>query len=500
MNGSHNASVLTPADAAAQTASAPARAGGQTSLTRTDAGVEIPLVDWGSLALRAGRVGPVLPHMAWLLRFPDAVSEPAIVDEARRMAALPYGLGRRIVAPRIPGGRHRWRQEASPPPPDISTRPLVGADALAAWLDRQLGVPLDPERGAGWRIAAAPTGDGGTAVLVVVHHLFGTGGGIVGALYGDEETDPTAGTTEARFTVENDFTLWREALGVADRLRLGLVGVAQLAGAAIRRRTDGPPEPQRPQEPLRPHEQGAGGPLRPPRGRDRTRRPPSNLRVAAAATVSAQAWDEAAASHGGSGNTLLAAVCANLLRRARVARGARTDRTLRLLLPVDLTDRDVARAVRSSGPAAAMTTAEVVLEGGPPVHTDLARLRARMKAAFIADSQRAPSVRGASDAMRLLPERLVFHAAARAAVRFDGCASNVGVVPPGMLRLGSHVADEVAMFGFPIGNETIAALIRYRDRVSVTVVTDPLRLGPAADLRAWLDEELAAWGLPEVVW
>lgn len=42
---------------------------------RTDPGVEIPLVDWGSLALRAGRVGPVLPHMAWLLRFPDEVTE-----------------------------------------------------------------------------------------------------------------------------------------------------------------------------------------------------------------------------------------------------------------------------------------------------------------------------------------------------------------------------------------------------------------------------------------
>ena len=48
---------------------------------RTDPGVEIPLVDWGSLALRAGRVGPVLPHMAWLLRFPDELTLSLIWPE-----------------------------------------------------------------------------------------------------------------------------------------------------------------------------------------------------------------------------------------------------------------------------------------------------------------------------------------------------------------------------------------------------------------------------------
>jgi hypothetical protein len=56
------------------------------------------------------------------------------------------------------------------------------------------------------------------------------------------------------------------------------------------------------------------------------------------------------------------------------------------------------------------------------------------------------------------------------------------------------------LLGFPIGNEALTALIRYRDRVAVGVVTDPLRLGPAADLRAWLTEELDAWGLTDVVW
>jgi hypothetical protein len=184
-----------------------------------------------------------------------------------------------------------------------------------------------------------------------------------------------------------------------------------------------------------------------------------------------------------------------------MARGGSADRTLRLLLPVDLRDRDVANTdALSSGPTAQMTTAAVLLPGGPPAHGDLRELRERMKAAFVADTGTAPVVRGAGDAMRLLPEALTFRVAARAAQQFDGCASNVGPVPRPMLSLGSHEARDVALLGFPIGNEAVTVLIRWRDRVTVSVVTDPLRLGPAADLRAWLAAELDAWGLADVVW
>ena len=56
------------------------------------------------------------------------------------------------------------------------------------------------------------------------------------------------------------------------------------------------------------------------------------------------------------------------------------------------------------------------------------------------------------------------------------------------------------MLGFPIGNEALTVLIRHGERISVSVLTDPLRLGVAADLRAWLAEELDASGLAGVVW
>lgn len=466
--------------------SAPAAA--QTSALGASAA--IPLADWASLALRAGRVGPNLPNMAWALRFPDALSRETLEEEARRLAATPYGFGRRIAPPRLPGGRPRWVPAPEPPPVALATTTAQGPAGLAGWLDRQLGVPLDPEYDAGWRLAATHLDDGGTAVLVSCHHLFGTARGVLGALY-DDDLDPTIGTTETPFERASRFTLWDEARGIGERIRLGLRGLAELprelASALRKRRRTG-------------ERHDGPAPLKAPRGRDRTRRPSSGLRVAAVASMPATAWDDAAARRGGTGNTLLAAVSANLLRRARIARGGPAGRTLRLSLPVDLRDRDAADMGLGSGPTAQLTTAAVVLPGGPPAHGDLREVRARMKAAFVADTGTTPVVRGAGDAARLLPEPVTFQFAAAAAKAFDGCASNIGNVPERMPCIGSHEASDAAMLGFPIGNEALTALIRYRDRLTVGVVTDPDRLGPAADLRAWLAEELDAWGLSGAVW
>jgi diacylglycerol O-acyltransferase len=454
-----------------------------------DPSAAIPLADWASLALRAGRVGPNLPNMGWVVRFPDEIPREELEAEARRLAATPYGFGRRIAPPRLPAGRPRWVPAPEAPPIVLAEAPTIGSAGLAAWLDRQLGVPLDPEYDAGWRLAATPVDDGGTVVVVSCHHIFGTARGLLDTLYGDDE-DPTVGTTETPFTSASRFTTCDEARGIAERIRLGMRGLAQLPGelaSALRERGDGA--------------SAAGpAPLKAPRGRDRSRRPSSGLRAVAIASFPAVAWDDAAARRGGTGNTLLAAVTANILRRARIARGGPVQRALRVLLPVDLRERDVAMGTASSGPAAQLTTAAVLLPGGPPAYGDLRDVRARMKAAFLADTGTAPVVRGAGDAARLLPEPLTFQFAAHAAKSFDGCASNIGAVPGGMLTIGPHEASDAAMLGFPIGNEALVALIRYGDRLTIAVATDPDRLGPAADLRARLVEELAGWGLTDAVW
>jgi hypothetical protein len=72
-----------------------------------------------------------------------------------------------------------------------------------------------------------------------------------------------------------------------------------------------------------------------------------------------------------------------------------------------------------------------------------------------------------------------------------------------MRRLGPYEASELQMMGFPIGNEALIGLVRYRTgsgvACSMTVITDPERLGPNGNIRAWLAEELAAWGITDVV-
>jgi hypothetical protein len=68
-----------------------------------------------------------------------------------------------------------------------------------------------------------------------------------------------------------------------------------------------------------------------------------------------------------------------------------------------------------------------------------------------------------------------------------------------MLRLGEHRASHATMIGFPIGNEIIAALMRSGEEITMTVCTDPVRMGTDSNLREWLAEELAAWGIHDVL-
>jgi hypothetical protein len=457
---------------------------------------EIPLVEWGTLALRAGRREPVLPHMGWMLRFPELVGRHEIEAEARRIASSPYGLGRRIAPARIFGGRPRWVQSTAAPAVAFSPVTTAEGDALAAWIDGHLSVRLDPEFGTGWHVAATHTDAGDTVVIFIVHHLFGIARPLVGAIYAPDTEDPTFGTTGLRFDdPASDYNLRAELHGLRERYRLGFRGVAQLRELAAHAR-----------EERRKRRIGLQDPsgferLDPPRGRDRTRRPLGPRRVTAFAFMPATQWDETAKRWGGTANSLAIAVAANLLRRARQARGGPSERPLQLVLPMDVTQTAERSKRLQAGLSAeqVMTTAQLVLPGGAPAHGDLSEVRARTKAAFKADAETAPSIRGVPDAARLLPERLTLAAAKRAAVAFDGCVSHVGTLPENMMRLGPHEATQAVMFGFPIGNESLTGLMRCGDMICLSTTTDPERMGRDANLRVWLAEELHAWGFGDVV-
>jgi hypothetical protein len=450
-------------------------------------GVELGLVEWGNLALRAGRVNTNYPHMAWLLRFDEELTAQELKDEARRLGTNPYGFGRRLVSSRLPGGRMRWRQCDNVPPVEFNEH---GVKDWRDWVEGKLGRRLDPEYDNGWAFIACTTAEGGTVVLVLMHHLFGTARGIMEACFDFDTHDPLNGSTGFFFTGEHNYTLVAELKGLVERAKLAFIGVKitlkalpQTLREAARKRF----EPEDIEK------------LQPPKGEDPTRHPLSANRVYARFETTNDHLNAVAGEYGGSAYTLCTAIETNLLRRARIARQGPVDRRIQLVLPVDLPEEEkrAKLANRGSDPDAEdlLLTAAVVVEGGQPSRGDLTLLRARMKQSYIAAGEDSTAVRGATDIARLLPEGVTYRFAEKAALAFDGCVSNVGDLPENFLKLGGHVAGHAEMIGFPIGNEMIGAVTKCGGNVVLNFCTDPARMGPDTNLNQWLAEELAAWNL-----
>lgn len=459
--------------------------------------LNVPLVPLGSLMLYASRHLPVLPNMGLVLRFTDPLTEAELRAEADRLAASPFGLGRRLQAPLVPGARPRW--VAAPESPGVEVHPpRRTAREVGSWLADELSVRHDPSRGPGWRLAATTDPDGATIVALVVNHLFGTGRDIVTTLYGgellaqehDEDLNGAAPAT-VRARLEGEL---RDAAG---RLGAGSRGLARLARDAalssMRRRPHGDlVDLARPAIALR--------------DRDPSRGRPSTRRVGTAVRVEHAAWERAATEHGGTVSSLQVAVCANLLRDARRRRGAPRDRPIRLIVPVDLADRSAApRASATVGPVM-LTSATVVLPGGEPRHGDLAPVRERLRLAVQAAVEdvrvtgRVPVAPGVVDAMRLLPDAVTSRVLFGVHAHYDGAVSSVGAVPPGMLRVGGHTASEAFLMAFPLGSDLALGFATDGTALTLGAVADPSRLAAGPPLRERVVSELGRWGLDAVAW
>jgi hypothetical protein len=452
--------------------------------------MEVPLVEHGSLMLRAAQRTSVLPNMALVTRFAAEVPAADLEAEAARLAASPFGLGRRLRAPRVPGARPRWHAAGEPPAVPLREDGLHGP-ALARWLDDEMSVPHDPQNGPGWRLSAARQADGGTLVALGMTHLFGTGRDIATTLYGGLPEVDLDALPKGRPPVLD------ETLDAAGRLRRGVRGLARLGGevavAPWRRDPDGELATLR-------------APLEALRDRDPSRGRRSSRRVAAIATVDAAAWDVRPRDLGGTGTSLQVALVANLVREARRSRGGPVERPVRLIVPVDLADRqELPDAAATVGPIR-LTSATVLLPGGRADHGGLEDVRAETRRAFgeasaqVARTGRVPVAPGVIDAMALLPDDLTRRVVFGVHGHYDAAASNVGPLPPGMLRLGEHQATDAVLMAFPMGSDLSVALARHGDVVQLGVVADPSRLGGGPTLRERLTAELAAWELPARVW
>jgi len=448
---------------------------------------------------------PVLPNIAVVRRFPGDVPLAALEAEARLIASNPYGLGRCLMMPKVPGARPLWR--ANPEAPPVAVAPdAVDAAALATWLADEMSVRENPLDQPGWHLGAIRF-DGFTYVSMVMNHLYGAGRDLMISIWGDWRNQAPLGggangnghrVPEPRpLSVAAEHDIGEEFVDLLKRIRTGTVGLARLATQSL-------PGPQR----RRPH--GEATMLRRPLSalidRDASRGKPSTRRVAVIATIKSEAWEEAAARHGGTGPALQVAVTANLLREARRARGGDTFRPLRIIIPVDLTDRSVESAPDATMDSPELTSAEVVISGGLPVHGDLAEVKETCRRAVqearaeVAATGRVPVAPGIVDAMRLLPDALTVRAAISVHGRFDGAVSVMGGLLPQMASLGDYASDEVFPIAFPLGSDLSVTTGLCDDILTFGIVADPSRLGAGPSLRERFERELDRWDIAAEVW
>jgi hypothetical protein len=370
------------------------------------------------------------------------------------------------------------------------------------WLADELSIRHDPERGAGWRLAATTDGEGSMVVALTLNHLFGTGRDIATTLYGGDLLNGGAsangsGAPGGGPDAPSAYGLQAELADSASRLRRGTVGLVRLtrdvAAFPVRRRPHGDLA-------------DVGKPLAALLDRDRTRGRASSRRVGATVRADLEAWKAAAERYGGTTTALQLAACANLLRDARRIRGAAPERPIRLIVPVDLADRhEMPRASATVGPVR-LTSATVVLPGGNPRYGELNDVREQLRRAVQAAldevrvTGRVPVAPGVVDAMRLLPDALTSRVMFSVHAHYDGAVSNVGPLPPGMMRIGRRTATDAFLMAFPLGSDLALGFATHGTSLALGAVADPSRLGAGPPLRDRIARELEQWGVPASAW
>jgi hypothetical protein len=126
-----------------------------------------------------------------LVQFNWIYNRPVNIEGLRRFHRnLGYGLlGRRVEQSPLAFARDRWVVFRGPQDLDIAETPRPRGE-VGAWLLERACLPLDPEYGPSWHLAALPLEDGGTAISLVTSHTIVDGLGILQAI-----TDAANGRT-----------------------------------------------------------------------------------------------------------------------------------------------------------------------------------------------------------------------------------------------------------------------------------------------------------------
>ncbi len=106
-------------------------------------------------------------QLTWL--YPHAIDEAAVTQFSERLA---HGLlGRLLQRSPLPWGRHRWVANPVPGPVAWFRDPLP-RERLPELRRLLLDLPVDPERGPGWRLAVQALEGGGCVLTLLVSHTI----------------------------------------------------------------------------------------------------------------------------------------------------------------------------------------------------------------------------------------------------------------------------------------------------------------------------------------
>lgn len=383
-------------------------------------------------------------------------------DLVRVHAALAQGpLSRSVIRPSVPGARPRWQPGAAPWP--IEWAPAtVPRDAVVAWADTVAARPVDPESGAGWRLAAARLDGGGTALSLVCSHVVADARGLATVLAAAVTGTPAPSEDPPSHRVRDD---------VADAARM-ITGVGARTVRAV------------------------AGLVRHPSRRAELRSapvsadPPDRADLPAPATeslitdIDADRWDAEAARAGGTPNSLLVAVAVGI-----AASGAPGPRWVGV--PVD-------RRHDPRIPGNAVDMVELAVRPGDSP----AAVRDLLRAAYARPPMSSPAG-FPPELLQLVPDAVAHRLAPDPGER-DVLCSNIGAVPAALATIGGAGADAVATRAVHPGitadrmaasrNRLSAYLCRLGGRYTLALVSkDP-------GLRERAATELARRGLTGRQW
>ncbi|MGI5222943.1 hypothetical protein [Nocardia sp. CA-290969] len=466
----------------------------------------LSVIDGIFLRTHQGMGTPIALQGLW--RTADTVDSAQL---SRLYGALRVGsLGRRVVRSRIPGARGRWQPSRRAHPLDLCSAALAPGEILT-WADGR-GADLDPERGPGWRLSAAPLSDGGTIVALTCSHVLADARGLIiaveDALAAADQRTAAAGRVPGEASSvasdpggdpESDWVDAAETCitvvsGTARALRNRLLRAtvsAKVAGS-------GPANSGRIsaglQQAAEANSRAAALPAAQRAGGGRTRAEPINpqeevpvpgivLRCPAAE------WERVADAAGGTANSLFIWFVANTLWAA----GFPESRIV-ASLPVDT--RDEPRIDNDL----AMT--EIAVAPGD----DPADIRAKSRAAY---ERRMSSPGGLPEEfLHLVPDRVAYRLSRGAGER-DILCSNIGAIPTSLHSLGPHNCTGVATRAIHPGltyarrprTRLSGYLCRFRDDYLLTLVSlDPDRAAGPAALQLLAERTADRVGLPIAGW